>query len=367
MKKLVLRNPESLIHRYNLSVLLHNSAQTILEQKDRKKEQTERSIEFLKKIQPIYEYLFKNHYARKTREDLEKCDDSRKKTRRLMDRMREASENKLNYIQSHQDRFETFLREDEEMIKKKLLSVEEKKKKIQEMKERELHEKLEKEKKEEIQRKEYERLASEQMENAQKIAEGLREKQENQQQKRSKIQGRKLKNTSRKRKKNEENEEKSGSEDERLMEDFNESEENDEIEKKDPFIFDDKDDEKEEEVEKEDSLDQLERLAEEKRKDKKKNLKRKFKENEEFTEINNEENLNILAKKKRKIVLKHFDDDEGNENDGIFHEMEESPMDKASPKSEASSKSKSSNEVAYDPLKSGAGEKKNEAEEEEYL
>ena len=112
MKKLVLRNPESLTHRYNLCLLLHNSAQQILEQKERKKEQTEKSIEYLKKIQPFYEYFFKNHYARKSRDDLEKCDDSRRKSKRMMDKIREASENKLNYIQSHQDRFVSFLSED---------------------------------------------------------------------------------------------------------------------------------------------------------------------------------------------------------------------------------------------------------------
>lgn len=59
MKKIILRNPESLVHRYNLCVLLHNIAQSILEQKDRKKEQTEKAIEYLKKIQPVYEYLLR--------------------------------------------------------------------------------------------------------------------------------------------------------------------------------------------------------------------------------------------------------------------------------------------------------------------
>ena len=179
MKKLVLRNPESLTHRYNLCVLLHNSAQQILEQKERKKEQTEKSIEFLKKIQPFYDYLFKNHYARKSRDELEKCDDARRKSKRFMDKIREASENKLNYIQSHQDRFDSFLREDEEVMKRKLQGVEEKKRKIQEMKERELMEKAEKERREEAKRIEYERLAYDQMLNAEKIAEDLRRKHEN--------------------------------------------------------------------------------------------------------------------------------------------------------------------------------------------
>lgn len=206
-----------------------------------------------------------------------------------MERIREASENKLNYIQSHQGRFESFLKEDEELIKKKLLSVEEKKRKIQEMKEKELRDKSEKEKQEEIKRQEYERLALEQMKNAQKIAEDLREKHEtNLQMKKMKAQGKKSSKTRKKGKKNSDFDEKDDYNNE-IQNEINESALMDEgsIEKLDS-LADDREGEDDSPVSK-DQLDFLEEKIEKEHKEIKKNrkhLKQKARE-----ESDREENI----------------------------------------------------------------------------
>jgi hypothetical protein len=91
-----------------------------------------------------------------------------------MERLRDKSDNKFNFIKSHQSRFEAFLREDEEQIQKKKISLDERKKFLQEMKEKELAEKRMKEEQEMELRLERERIARDEMEKAQKIAENWR-------------------------------------------------------------------------------------------------------------------------------------------------------------------------------------------------
>lgn len=91
-----------------------------------------------------------------------------------MERLRDSSDNKFNFIKSHQSRFENFLKEDEEQIQRKKISLDERKKIFQEMKEKELAEKKLKEEQELVLKLERERIAREEMDEAQKIADTWR-------------------------------------------------------------------------------------------------------------------------------------------------------------------------------------------------
>lgn len=91
-----------------------------------------------------------------------------------MEKLRDSSDNKFNFIKSHQGRFESFLKEDEEQIQRKKISLDERKKIFQELKEKELAEKRLKEEQELVLKLERERIAREEMEEAQKIADNWR-------------------------------------------------------------------------------------------------------------------------------------------------------------------------------------------------
>eukprot|EP00828_Plagiopyla_frontata_P044771 TRINITY_DN742_c0_g1_i2.p1 TRINITY_DN742_c0_g1~~TRINITY_DN742_c0_g1_i2.p1 ORF type:complete len:416 (+),score=53.66 TRINITY_DN742_c0_g1_i2:216-1463(+) len=181
MKLLILKSPDNLIYRYNFNVLIHNYAKYLIDQPQRQKEHTERAIVLLNSILPLYQHMYRNNEALSSRLSFE-CSEKKQLKVTMLEKMRDSSENKFNYIKSNQESFKQMLRKDEEMKREELRMQRQREKLQQQIMEKERKEKERQRQLEQEEKRKQEEIAKKNMQLAQEMqqinAQWARERQE---------------------------------------------------------------------------------------------------------------------------------------------------------------------------------------------
>eukprot|EP01016_Furgasonia_blochmanni_P048444 TRINITY_DN7211_c0_g2_i1.p1 TRINITY_DN7211_c0_g2~~TRINITY_DN7211_c0_g2_i1.p1 ORF type:complete len:397 (-),score=85.78 TRINITY_DN7211_c0_g2_i1:725-1855(-) len=133
-RRLVLRNPDNLVYRYNLAVSLQDHGKNLLKQENRDVAQTKQALTYFSSIQKMFDFLISNDVKEnRLRYEIGKLG---KKKEALYNTIRMTSDTKKIILDSNIGMAKKELEEDEQRQHNKILTKEERKKLIEKIRRR---------------------------------------------------------------------------------------------------------------------------------------------------------------------------------------------------------------------------------------